>query len=178
MEGLSGCTLWFQRAPVTDTSYASSDVRGSVEEVVSYMHYLATIQESAQRDSECQRLLKLHEQRGDVRVKIRLALSLLVSQHCVDNDSKRALALLDEAIENLDNSSLGGLLLYQRELALQLYRKDRQQGLLNSKISEWKKRSRQNQKKLQTCEQDLKKTQMKLEALKTIEKSLNHTEVQ
>ncbi len=137
-----------------------------------------TLSKASQRDAECKNLLDLYQQRGDQSVRIKLALSLLVSENCVPDASGKALSLLDDVMTNMKYSNLKDFLAYHRELALRLHQRDQQRHDLMIKISKWKKLNRQNLKKLQVCQDDLQETQMKLEALKKIERSLNHSEVQ
>jgi len=180
LSGLSGCADWIQRVSESDRSLAQgvADEKYSLDELVLYVGDLMKMPH-AQRIDQCQSLMKLYEQKkATLGLQIRLALALMVAKECSDNESKIAVALLDDAIESIENPQLVNFLAYQRELALRLSQKDTHQQQLVNKIARWKKINYRERKKLRACDKDLQETRKKLEALKAIEKSLNHTEVE
>ncbi len=176
--GMTGCSFWFQRVPMTETSFTRSEADRSLEEAVRYIQELMAMPQASQRDAECKRLWSRHRQQEDQDIRVRLALSLLVSEKCVADASGKALSLLDEAMATMKHSGLRDFLAYHRELAFRLHQGAQQQRVLTGEISRLKKRNQGNLKQLEGCRGALKETRMKLEALKKIEKSLNHTEVQ
>jgi|GEM_PF-6056092 len=163
----------------SDNSAAKAEEKGgsSLESSLAYMEGLAKMT-SLQRLEECQRLVRLKDQEKGPGKQIRLALVLMTTDQCADNDAKLIMTLLEKAMTQVEDPQLKKFLAYQQTLASRFNQKDLHQRRMIARIAKLKKINYLERKKRHSCTDELEKTREKLEALKAIEKSLNHTEVQ
>lgn len=182
--GLYGCSMsegryWPLMNSQSDNSAAKAEGEGgySLESLLAYMEGLSKMP-SLQRLKKCRGLVKLKDQEKGLGNQIRLALVLMATDRCVDNDAKLAMTLLEKAMTQVEDPSLKKYLAYQQTLASRLYQNDLQQRRMIARIAKLKKINYLERRKRHSCTDELQETREKLEALKAIEKSLNHTGVQ
>ncbi|HHJ40011.1 MAG: hypothetical protein AXA67_04825 [Methylothermaceae bacteria B42] len=161
----------YQVAGGYSPNYESYDL----DELIDYMGYLNRLP-LLQRNAECQWLHRFNAIDSSLGVKIHLAYALLSTLEC--GDSKEAANLLESAALSVDDEQIQGFLSYQQALAQRLFACDLHAKELEQKLKLWKIKNQKLENNYKICGQNLKIVKEKLEALKEIEESLNHTEAQ
>lgn len=141
-------------------------------ELIDYLGYLEQLP-PLQRQAECRWLKQYNDIDSNLGVRIHLAFSLLVTPDC--GETQMAVQLLELAGQSVDDDKLKHFLSYQSELAQRLFTESNHGGELVNKLDRWKDRNQLLVEQLQSCNAELKDVKTKLEALKAIEESLNHS---
>ncbi|BCX80497.1 hypothetical protein MIT9_P0070 [Methylomarinovum caldicuralii] len=147
----------------------------TLTELSGYLGYLAGLPPLQRRD-ECRWLHDFVTEAPSLGGRLHLALALLVTPDCLaEQDELRvALELLDEAGKQVRPADLRAFLAYQRLIAQRLFSSRRHEREWSRKLARLRRYCRQQGQRLQRCQTTLSQCQSKLEALKALEKSLNH----
>jgi len=152
-------------------NYESYDL----DELIDYLRYLNNLP-LLQRNAECEWLQRFNAIDSSLGVKVHLAFVLMSTLDC--GDGREAVDLLELAAQSMEDERIRGFLSYQRGLAQRLFTQAVHNKELEQKLKRWKLKNQKMQNNYKACQQSLLDAKAKLEALKAIEESLNHTEAQ
>lgn len=148
----------------------------SLPELESYLGYLAELQ-PFQRQAECEWLQRFNAVAPGLGVQLHLAFALLLAPDCGSNESQQAIELFETGLTQIQDLRTRGLLAYHAALAQHRQGVERYHEELTRKLErQWKQANQNLNQRLQACNEALKDTRAKLEALKAIEQSLNPVE--
>jgi hypothetical protein len=141
-------------------------------ELLSYLGYLAQLQPS-QRLAECEKLERFNVEAPSPGVRLHLAIALLLVPDC-SGDAQQAIKLFTAESTHAYDLQSRSLLAYLTALAQHQYDLDKHHAELTRQLErQWRQANRSLNRRFQTCNEALKDTRAKLEALKAIERSLN-----
>ncbi len=161
-----------RQAPQFSLSQKPNYALYAFPELLGYLGYLAQLQPS-QRQAECEKLQRFNVEAPSLGVRLHLAIALLLVPDC-SGDAQQALQLFTAESARAHDLQTRSLLAYLTALAQRQYELDRHCAELTRKLErQWRQAKQSLNRRLQTCNEELKDTRAKLEALKAIERSLN-----